>query len=737
MDGGDEAPRQGRRGFLKLSAAAGGGLLLTMLAGVALKDRFGGSEPAPDAGASPTAELGAWLRIAGDGSVIFMMSQSEMGQGAHTGLSMIVAEELDAAYARVRFEQAPVTQAFFNPRYAGANGGQGTGGSSSISQVAPVIRSACAAVRTVLAQAGAQRLGVPVDQCRTEEGFVVHPATGRKVGYGDIAGAAAALSLPDAPRLKTPAEFKLLGTFVPRQDIPAKITGQAVFGIDVDVPGALVALVARCPVFGGRMDGFDDTAARRLPGVKAVVPITAGVAVVADSFWHARKGRDALQIRWSSAPDTRWDTANLPATFKALLASDGVTARDDGNAAEALSTASRRVDAVYQSPYLDTAPLEPMNCTAWVQPDRCEIWAPTQFQSRALASAQRITGLPAETIMVHTTYLGGGFGRRFYHDYVDEAVEVSAAVQAPVKVMRTREDDMAHSYYRPASYNELSAGLDAEGRIVAWQHKAASSSILKILWPERVNAQTGLDGTATQGAANLLYDLPNYRMEWFRADSPVPVGIWRSVGDSQNAFVTQCFIDELAHAAGRDPYEFRRMHLTKTPQALRLRAVLDLVAEKSGWGTPLPPGRHRGIAAVQCYGAYAAQVAEVSVESSGAIVVHRVIAALDCGWVTSPDLVRQQAEGGVMYGLSAALGEAITIRDGAVQQSNFHQYTTLRMKQMPQVEFHLVPSAEPPLSVGEPAGTPCIAPAVANAVFAAIGVRMRSMPFSAHSLQRV
>lgn len=725
----------GRRGFLQLSVATGGGLMMSMLAACAVKDVLSGSAPASGAGMVRTAELGAWLRIAQDGSITFMMSQSEMGQGAHTGLAMVVAEELDAAYEQVRFEQAPVTAAFFNPRYIGANGGQGTGGSSSISQVAPVIRKACAAVRTVLAQAGAQRLGVPADACRTEAGFVVHAASGRKIAYGEIAEAAVALPLPEAPKLKAPADFKLLGTFVARRDIPSKVTGQAVFGIDVDVPGALVALVARCPVFGGQLAGFDDTAARKLPGVRAIVPIRAGVAVVADSFWSAKKGRDALQLRWQTAADPQWDSVHLMATFKALLQGQGVVARNDGNVADALASAPTHLQAVYESPYLDTAPLEPMNCTAWVQPDRCEIWAPTQFQSRALSSAQRITGLAADKIVVHTTYLGGAFGRRFYHDYVDEAVEVSAAVQAPVKLLRTREDDMTHSYYRPASYNELSGGLDAEGRIVAWRHRAVSSSILKILWPERLNAQTGLDGTATQGAANLLYDLPNYRMEWFRADSPVPVGIWRSVGDSQNAFATQCFIDELAHAAGRDPYAFRRMHLTRTPEALRLRAVLDLVAERAGWGRPLPPGRHRGIAAVQCYGAYAAQVAEVSVDAQGAIVVHRVVAALDCGWVTSPDLVRQQAEGGVMYGLSAALGEAITIQGGAVEQSNFHQYTPMRMKQMPTVEFHLVPSTEPALSVGEPAGTPCVAPAVANAVFAATGVRMRAMPFSNQPLR--
>ncbi|MCD0503665.1 xanthine dehydrogenase family protein molybdopterin-binding subunit, partial [Bordetella petrii] len=678
----------------------------------------------------------AWLRLDTQGTVTFMMSQSEMGQGVHTGLAMIVAEELDADYDKVGFEQAPVTEPFFNPRYIGANGGQGTGGSSSISQLAPVLRHACAAVRDVLLRAGAQTLQVAAAECQTDAGFVIHAPSGRRVDYGALAEAAAALPLPEQPRLKEPKEFKLLGTFVPRRDIPAKINGGAVFGLDVKVPGALVALVARCPVFGGTLGRLDADAARQSRGVHSIVEITAGVAVVADSFWHAKKGRDALQITWNANPDPRWDSDQLSGTLEQLATAPGISARNEGDAEHALAQLPTRLDAVYESQYLDPAPMEPMNCTAWVQEDRCEIWAPTQFQSRALSAAQRITGLPADRITINTTYLGGGFGRRFYHDYVDEAVEVSKAVGRPVKVMRTREDDMTHSFYRPASHNRISAGLDADGRIAAWHHRAVSSSILKKLWPERINAATGFDATSGHEAANLLYDIPNYRFEWVPAESPVPVGIWRSVGDSQNTFVTQCFIDELAHAAGRDPYEFRRAHLGSKPGAARLRAVLDMVAEKAGWGTPLPSGRHRGIAAVQCYGAFAAQVAEVSIGADGQIVVHRIVAGLDCGWVTSPDLVRQQAEGGIMFGLSAALGEAITIKGGAVEQSNFHQYPTLRMSQMPVVEFHLMPSEQPPLSVGEPAGTPCVAPAVANAVFAATGVRMRSMPFSRHVLKQ-
>lgn len=726
-----DACRVDRRSFLKLGAALGGGLMLTV-SGLPARDALAAATGTP----SQATPLGAWLRIGRDGVVTFMMSQSEMGQGSHTGLAMVVAEELEVPLSQVRHEQAPVTAAYFNPRYAGANGGQGTGGSSSISQVAPPIRRACAAVREVLVSAGAAALGVAASECKADAGQVVHTPSGRRVGYGQVADAAARLPLPADAAVKSPKDFKLLGRFAPRRDLEAKVRGEAKYGIDTDLPGMLTALVLRCPVFGGKLKRFDATAALREPGVVHVVEISTGLAVVARSFWQARKGRDALDVEWEASADPRWDSASLSATFEALAGQDGVVARNDGDAAAALAAGTTRLEAVYESQYLDTACMEPMNTTAHVMRDRCEIWSPTQFQSRALSVAQRITGLPAERIAVHTTYLGGGFGRRFYHDFVEEAVETSKAVGAPVKLVRTREDDLRHSFYRPASWNRLEAALDAEGRIAAWRHKAVSSSILKILWPERVNAQTGLDGTATQGASNLLYDLPHCRVEWVRADSPVPVGIWRSVGDSQNAFVTQCFIDELAFAARRDPVQFRLRHLTKTPQAERLAAVLRLAAERAGWGSPPPAGVFRGCAAVQCYGAFAAQVAEVSVSPEGEIEVRRVVAALDCGWVTSPDLVRQQAEGGIVQGLSAAMGEAITIKGGAVEQSNFHDYPMARLTSQPKIEFHLMPSEQPPLSVGEPAGTPCIAPAVANAVFAATGVRMRSMPFSRHSLRK-
>jgi isoquinoline 1-oxidoreductase subunit beta len=724
-----------RRAFLKLGAAAGGGLLLS-LSGLPTRDAFATVVGPAAAAPANAATLGAFIKVGLDGLVTFMMTQSEMGQGAHTGLTMIVAEELEAPFERVRFEQAPITAAYFNPRYVGANGGQGTGGSSSISQVAPPLRTACAAVREVLVAAGAAALGVPASECAAQAGHVVHANSGKRVAYGAVADAAARLPLPDKPVVKSPKEFKLLGRFAPRRDAQAKVTGQARFGIDVQMPGLLTAVVERCPVFGGKLASFDADAALREPGVLRVVAISSGVAVVARSFWQAKKGRELLKVQWATEPDPRWDSENLSGTLEQLGAQQGVVARNDGDVSAALANSSRRLEAVYESQYLDTAPLEPMNATAHVRADACELWVPTQFQSRALSAAQRITGLAPERISVNTTYLGGGFGRRFYHDFVEEAVEVSKAVGSPVKLVRSREDDMRHSYYRPASWNRIEAALDEQGRISAWRQKAVSSSILKILWPERLNAQTGLDGTATQGAANLLYDLPNYRTEWVRADSPVPVGIWRSVGDSQNAFVTQCFIDELAFAAKRDPVEFRIAHLQKTPQAQRLAAVLQLTAQKAGWGEPLPAGVHRGVAAVLCYGAFAAQVVEVSVSSQGSIKVHRVVAALDCGWVTSPDLVKQQAEGGVIYGLSAAMGEAITVKGGAVEQSNFHQYPIARLLDTPEIEFHLVPSEQPPLSVGEPAGTPCIAPAVANAVFAATGVRMRSMPFSRHNLRK-
>jgi isoquinoline 1-oxidoreductase subunit beta len=729
-----QAAQLPRRDFLKFSVAATGGLLASALIPVHAQGVFGLLDAA--SGSTPASKLGAWLRITNSGDIVFAMSQAEMGQGAHTGLSMVVAEELDAPFGRVKLEQAPVTAAYANPRYVGANGGQGTGGSSSISQVAPPIRIACATIRAALLQAAASRFGVPVSECETDQGFVLHRGSNRRLGYGEVAEAAAALPVPQGVAPKNPKDFKLLGKNIPRVDMPAKLNGRAKFGIDMDLPGMQTALVAKSRVFGAKMVSFDASASLKVKGVKAVVPISAGVAVVADSFWHAKKGRDVLKVVWEERPDSQWDSANLSQTMKALAELPGITGVNRGDVVAAFTGAAKTIEAEYQSPYLDTAPLEPMNATAWVKPDQCEIWAPMQFQSRALSAAVRITGMTEEKIVVNTTYLGGGFGRRFYHDFIEEAVETSKALGLPVKVLRTREDDMQHSFYRPASYNKLSVALDASGKISGWRHKAVSSSILRTLWPERVNAQTGLDGTATQGAANLLYDLPNYRVDWVRANSPVPVGIWRSVGDSQNAFVTQSMMDEVALAAGADPLQFRRDHLNATPQARRLKAVLEMVAEKAGWGQKPQAGVFRGIAAVQCYGAYAAQVAEVTITPEGKIKVLKIVAGLDCGWVTSPDLVLQQAQGGVMYGLSAAMGEAITIKNGAVEQANFGDYTVMRGPDMPSVEFHLMPSTEAPLSVGEPAGTPCVAPAVANAVFAATGVRMRNMPFSQYTFKR-
>lgn len=731
----DREPAQGRRGFLKVSAAWGGGLLVShVFVDSVSADVSAAANPIDPktAGSAPTMGLGAWLRIGRDGSVVFMMSQSEMGQGSHTGLAMVVAEELDASYANVNYEQAPVEAAYFNPRYIGLNGGQGTGGSSSISQVAPVLRLACAAARTLLVQVAAARWGVPMPECSTDASVVTHGLSGRRFGYGELAEDASRLTAPEKPVLKNPADFKLLGRPMPRRDTPAKVNGSAQYGLDVILPGMLTAVVARNPVFGRGYRSFDDSLAKRAKGVAAVVPISAGIAVVADTFWRARSAREKLKVDWDATFDPAFDSKHLSATMESLMRTPGIVARNDGDAQAAFAQAAKKISAVYESQYLDCSPLEPMNATAWVRGDRCEVWAPMQFQSRALSAAQRITGLSPERITIHTTYLGGGFGRRFFHDFVEQALEVSTALKKPVKLMFTREDDMTHSFYRPASRNLLEAGLDEHGNIVSWRHKAVSKSILGFLWPERV-AKTGLDGTATQGASNLPYALPNYQVEWVPLVSPAPVGIWRSVGDSQNAFVTQSFMDELAYAAGKDPYEFRRALLEKVP---RLRAVLDLVAEKAGWGQPLPAGVFRGIAAVTCYGALAAQVAEVSVDAEGRINVLRIVAALDAGWVANPDSVRQQAEGGVMYGLSAAMGEEITIAQGRVEQTNFHQYPVMRFPQMPKVEFHLIRSTEPALSVGEPAGTPCVAPAVANAVFAATGVRMRSMPFSKVPLRR-
>lgn len=704
-----------RRDFLKAGAAAGAGLTLAVYLPGCTRE----AALAEAAVATPTFLPNAWLRIGPDGWVTVVVDRSEMGQGVSTALPMLVAEELDADWKRVRVEQAPAGKEYVNPMF----GLQGTGGSTSIRAAFKPLREAGARARAMLVAAAAAEWGVDGSGLRTEKGQVIGPA-GKKLSYGALADKAATMPVPATVALKDPKDWKLIGTSVGRLDLESKVTGRAGFGIDATAPGMLTALVARPAVFGGKVKSFDATAAKAVPGVKHVVQIGSGVAVVATGYWQAKKGRDALKVVWDDGALAGTSSESIRARFVALAGRPGVTARREGNAAGALAKGARKIEAVYEVPYLAHACMEPMNCAAHVRADGITIWAPTQWQwGNGLGTqgiASKLTGIPEEKIEVHTTYLGGGFGRRFELDFVSDAVETSKATGAPVKVVYTREDDIQHDFYRPAAYNKLAAALDEAGAPVAWTHKIVGPSIFSRFGP----LEKGIDNSSVEAAAEMPYAVPNVKVDWVRAEPGIPVGFWRSVGNSQNSFIVESFVDELAHAAGKDPFEFRRGLLEKHP---RHKAVLELAAGKSGWGQPLPAGRARGIAVQESFGSYVAEVAEVSVSPEGKVKVHRVVCAVDCGVVVNPDIVVAQMESAIVYGLSAAPSGEITIKDGRVVQTNFNDYPVLRMNEMPVVEVHLVKSTEPPGGVGEP-GTPPAAPAVCNAIFAATGKRVRRLP---------
>lgn len=698
-----------RRAFLKVSAAAGGGLLV----GVYL--------PSADWRASALAagaELvpNAWIRIGTDDSVTLRVASSEMGQGVYTAIPMLLAEELECDWSRVRVEAAPADRAYINPLF----GVQATGGSTAVRAFYTPLREAGATARDLLIAAAARRWGVEDNSCRAESGYVVHKPTGRRLRYGELVEAAAKLPVPTAALLKDRSEFKLIGKPTRRLDTPLKVNGAAVFGQDVRLPGMLTAVVARCPVFGGKLRRFDAAKAHRVRGVREVLAIESGIAVVAEGFWSARQGRDALVIEWDLGPNAQVSSPDIRRRLEAALQMPGAVARRTGDADKALRGA-RRVEAVYEVPYLAHATMEPMNGTAVVTASTCEVWVPTQGQTGAQRTAARIAGLPPEAVKIHTTFLGGGFGRRGEQDFVAEAVEIAKRVGAPVQVAWTREDDMQHDLYRPATLNRLTAGLDKTGNILAWRHAIAGPSIAARALPALI--KDGIDFTSVEGAQNLPYAIPNIMVTYAMENGHVPVGFWRSVGSSQNAYVTECFLDELAAATRRDPLELRRALLKEQRRHL---GVLELAAEKAGWRKPLPAGRQRGIAVAESFGSYVAQVAEVSL-AEGKPRVHRVVCAVDCGVVVNPDTVSAQMESGIVYGLTAALYGQITIGNGRVEQSNFHDYPLLRMSEMPQVEVHIMKSDEPPGGVGEP-GTPPIAPAVANAVFAATGRPVRRLP---------
>ncbi len=691
-----------RRRFLTSSAAAAGGLIV----GFALPGRVSAALADAAQTTSSSSALNAFVHIGTNDVVTLIIHKSEMGQGTMTSLSMLLAEELECRWDSIRTEFAPVEPAY---------GVIGVYGSNSIRSSWQPLRVAGATAREMLISAAAQRWGVDRAQCRAEKGAVVNRSTGARLTYGALSTAAAALPVPSAPPLKNASAFTLIGTTPKRLDTPAKVDGSAVFGLDARLPDMLYAVVARCPVFGGKVASFDATKAKAVPGVKQVVQVSTGVAVIADNTWSAMEGRRALAITWDEGPTASASSAGIREQFVRLAGQPGAEARRVGDPAGTIASAATRVEAVYEAPYLAHAPMEPLNCTAHVTPTSCDVWVSTQAQSSARDIAARASGVPPANVKVHTLLLGGGFGRRAQVDYIGEAVEVAKAVSVPVKVTWSREDDIRHDLYRPASYVKFAGALDADG----WP----AAITARVVCPSFGFGRGGVDGTAVEGITPNPYEVPHFLVEYQRADAGIPTTYWRSVGYSQNTFFLEAFLDELAAAGGKDPVDVRRRLLAGSP---RMLAALNLAASKAGWGTPLPAGRGRGVSLVNNIGSFTAQVAEVSVEA-GAVQVHRVVCAVDCGQVVNPAGVESQIVSGIGTGLSAALKDGITIDAGRVVQGNFNNYRVMRMTDAPVIEVYTVPSTAAPGGIGE-ASTPGIAPAVANAIFAATRTRVRVLP---------
>lgn len=723
-----------RRNFLHSAA----GLTLALYLPGAATAAHAAAAGAPAAAAAPSFEPNAFLRIAPDGTVTVMSKHLEMGQGTYTGLATIVAEELDAAWAQVRVEGAPADAKRYNNVLWGPV--QGTGGSTAMANSWEQLRQAGASARAMLVAAAAQQWQVPAAAVTVSDGVVMHVPSQRKASFGQLAQAAAQQPVPEKVALKDPKDFKLVGKRAPRKDTAAKIRGQARFTQDVHLPGMLTAVVAHPPRFGGKVKSFDAKAARAVKGVVDVVAIPSGVAVLAKDTWSAKKGRDALRIDWDDSGAFKLGTDEIFARYHELAKSPGTVARKVGDADAAFAAPARVLRASYDFPYLAHAAMEPMNCVVHLKKDGCEIWNGEQFQTIDQAKVAALLGMKPEQVTLNMLYAGGSFGRRASKDsdYVLEAASIAKAIggKAPVKLVWLREDDMKAGYYRPAFHHALEAALDAQGRLVGWRHRLVGQSILANT-PFAAMVQNGVDRVSVEGAANLPYAIPNQLVDLHSPqDIGVPVLWWRSVGSTHTAYSTETFIDEVAAAAGQDPVAFRLALLEHHP---RHAGVLKLAADKAGWGTPLAKGangdrRARGVAVHESFGTYVAQVAEVTVKADGSVVVDRIVCAVDCGIAINPDNVRSQVEGCVGFALSAALQGAITLKEGVVDQSNFHDYAPIRINQMPKVDVHIVASAEKPTGVGEP-GVPPVAPAVANAIAAATGKYARSLPFNADALK--
>ena len=704
-----------RRDFLKLSvtAAIGGGLML----GFGLSARAAVSD---ELTADATFAPNAFLRIDRTGKVIFVMPYIEMGQGTYTSIPMLIAEELEVDVNQVVIEHSPPDdKVYVNPLI----GIQMTGGSTAIRGSYVRLRQAGATARVMLVNAAAQRWNVDASDCSAETGVVIHQRTGRKLSYGELADAAAKLPVPGNVPLKTPADFKLIGTPQRRLDTAGKVDGSAKYGIDSRVPGMKFAVVAAAPTFGGKLLGLDEGKAKATPGVTQVVRLDDAVAIVAVHTWAAKQGLAAAAPRWDAGPNATLSSADIVAQLASAVERPGAVARHDGDPEADIAQAADKLDAVYQQPFLAHATMEPMNCTVHMTKEGCDIWVGTQIPGRSQKAVAKLTGLELRQIRIHNHLLGGGFGRRLEYDGIVRAVQVAQHVSGPVQVIYTREEDIQHDMYRPYYYDRIAAALDPDGKPVAWSHRIAGSSIIARYFPAYL--KDGIDSDGVESSANLPYGLSAIKVEWIQQEPPgVPTAFWRGVGVTRGTFVVESFIDELAAHAKQDPLAYRLALLDKNPRA---RAVLRMAAEQAGWGKPLPEGQGRGIALCTGFGSYIAQVIQVAVDKDGTVNPTHVWCAVDCGITINPDTARAQIESGIVFGLSAALYGEITIKEGRVEQTNFGDYRVLRINEVPKIDVQLVKNTEAPGGLGEP-GTSCVMPALTNAIYAASGKRIRRLP---------
>jgi isoquinoline 1-oxidoreductase beta subunit len=713
-----DANRVSRRSFLKAGAAFGGGLVIGWVPEGWAADPEDASQPF-----SPNA----FVRIDRAGKVTVVSPSVEMGQGTYTALPMLVAEELDVDMSAVSVAHAPASAKLYSNPLLGA---QITGGSTAVRGFFKPLREAGATARDMILSAAAVTLAVPKAELSTEAGVVIHAGSGKRVGYGELVDAAAKLPVPEKVALKDPSQFRIIGKSVKRLDLAGKVNGSTVFGIDVKVPGMKIATVAASPVFGGTVSSIDEPAALAVAGVVKVLKIENAVAVVADNYWSARTGLEAAAPKFDAGPNAGLTTADIVAALANASARDGAKAQAIGDAKSALSGAAVKLDSTYENPFLAHATMEPMNCTVQVTPAGCDIWVGTQIPSPAQDAVAKSLGLPTEQVRIHNHYIGGGFGRRLESDFIVQAALFAKQVDYPVKIVWSREEDIQHDMYRPYYYDKISGGLDETGRLVAWNHRIVGSSIMARFFPSLF--KNGLDPDAVEGAIDLVYDIPNFYVDYVREEpSGVPTAFWRGVGPTRNGYVVESFIDEMAAAAKQDPVAFRRTLLGKSPRAMH---VIDRAAELSGWGTPLGPRKGRGVSLMKAMGSYLAQVAEVTVTDAGEVKVDRVVCVIDAGLTVNPEIIVAQMESGIIFGATAVLWGEITLKDGRVQQSNFDNYRIMRIHEAPKIEVEVVKSAEDPGGIGEP-GTCALAPAVLNAVYAATGVRLRKLPISPQALR--